>query len=112
MKIAIQNGIAATISTLFLLLPTSFDSFVLADHSYGHARKQTELTGDLPRSFSANNRLIGFVIQAKPNLDRYESLLLVIDEYLSMCEGTNSVPDFELRMISYLDRNIYNIAGF
>lgn len=84
MKIAYHHEIYGIIYTLFLVLPTTLNSFVFANHS----PTEREDTKNAPRPFSANNRLVGFVIQPKANLDRYESLLLVIDEYLSMCEGT------------------------
>ena len=83
MKIAFHHGAFGIIYTLLLVLPTTLSSFVVANHS----RKDGEEVEGTPRPFSANNRLVGFVIQPKANLDRYESLLLVIDEYLSMCEG-------------------------
>lgn len=42
---------------------------------------------DDPRPYSQNNKVVGFIIQPATKMDHYDSLMLILDEYVSMCEG-------------------------
>jgi hypothetical protein len=45
---------------------------------------------DDPRPYSGSNKVVGFIIQPAPKMDHYDSLILILDEYVSMCEGRKS----------------------
>lgn len=42
---------------------------------------------DDPSPYSQNNKVVGFIIQPATKMDHYDSLILILDEYVSMCEG-------------------------
>ena len=78
---------AATLFLLLAIISTALLIFAEEDNRSTNGRNVTKSLKDDPQPYSVNNKVVGFVIQPIPSIEHYESLILILDEYLSMCEG-------------------------
>jgi hypothetical protein len=61
--------------------------YVVNNYGIGGTSVSDSGKSDDPSPYSESNKVVGFIIQPVPKMDHYDSLILILDEYVSMCEG-------------------------
>lgn len=64
---------------------------ILSNHGIGGMDVADRENSNEPSPYTSNNKVVGFIIQPRPNIDHYDSLIMILEEYVSMCEGTEIV---------------------
>lgn len=89
-KILIFRNRLSTMSIVRAIVYWTLTIYAVSNYRIGGTSVPDSGKAVDPSPYSLNNKVVGFVIQPVPKMDRYDSLIMILDEYVSMCEGRKS----------------------